>query len=626
MLEAARAILQRIWGYPDFRPLQAQVVEAVLAGRDVLALLPTGGGKSICYQVPGLVRGGVTLVISPLIALMRDQVEGLQRRGVSAVAIDSTLPRPLQEKALLQAQSGQLQFLYVSPERAALKSFRESLRDLPIRLVAVDEAHCISQWGHDFRGAYLELGHLRAYLAPDVPWIALTATATKQVKQDILVSLGLKDPVIFQQSFYRPNFYYAVVYDVDKYKRLVQSLRKLQGSGIVYVSSQRAATQLAEKLRMGGFSAAAYHANLTASQRAEIQAAWTQDKVRVIVATSAFGMGIDKPDTRFVIHYDLSAEPEAYLQEVGRAGRDGALAYAVALYHPRDALDLERRTQERYPSAHLLVALYNHLAKGALAGTQRYSSLIALAQALKIAPATLHRALHLLEQEGILWVEGLEKPRAYIKSLLSPEAWQASQQVPLQSWILRLGGAALFAEGAYVDLADWAYQLEVSYEELYAQLEILQAMGFLKHNAMPVGEVRIGICQPPSPTVWEAIRHKYQNLLRQAQVRMRFMLGYYQQRTTCRAQHLLRYFDEELQPCGQCDVCRGYYTEEKPEKMDFELAKAVCGQYLQVPRPLSQVRQYLRQHFSLGAERILEVLIAEGNIEVLSDWRVRWRA
>jgi ATP-dependent DNA helicase RecQ len=256
MMERAREVLWQVWGYEAFRPVQERVVEAVLAGRDVLALLPTGGGKSLCYQVPGLVFGGVTLVVSPLIALMRDQVEGLRRRGVGAVAIDSTMPKAVREKALQEAVAGEVQFLYASPERLVMASFQEALRGLPIRLVAVDEAHCISQWGHDFRGAYLELGRLRDVVREGTPWIALTATATTQVQKDIIELLGLREPVVIRQPFYRPNFYYAVVYDVDKDKRLLQSVKKLSGSGIVYVSSQRATMQVAERLRGWGVSAA----------------------------------------------------------------------------------------------------------------------------------------------------------------------------------------------------------------------------------------------------------------------------------------------------------------------------------------------------------------------------------
>ncbi len=624
-MERALEILRQVWGYPEFRPRQAQVIEAVLARQDVLALLPTGGGKSICYQVPGLVFGGVTLVVSPLIALMRDQVEGLQRRGCNAVAIDSTLPRALREKALREAAEGRVQFLYASPERLAMESFQEALRTLPIRLVAVDEAHCISQWGHDFRSAYLELGRLRKVVGEEVPWIALTATATTRVQKDIIELLGLRNPRVIRQPFYRPNFYYAVVYDVDKDRRLLQSVKKLSGSGIVYVSSQRGAVQVAERLKAWGISAAAYHAGMASQMRSAIQEAWISEKVRVIVATSAFGMGIDKPNTRFVLHYDLSTEPEAYFQEVGRAGRDGELAYAVALYHPQDALDLERRIQEKYPSHAFLQAFYRQLDQWSGAERTLKILLSQLTEKTRASAHSLRQALHVLSQERLIEMRGETGARTYMRSRVGPEVWQGKGLSVQGEWILRLGGAALFREGVYVDLLDWAQEMGTSYQDLYRELEALRRLGWLEHDALPEGQLEIRLLHKPTPTQWETIRHKYRDLLRSAQVRLRFMLGYYQQRTTCRAQYLLRYFDETIEPCGQCDVCRGYYRSEAVNADQLEVLQAELASYMELPRPLTEVQNFLRRRFPKSAEQILEILIADGQVELLSDWRLRWR-
>jgi len=625
MMERARAVLQRVWGYESFRPVQSEVVEAVLAKRDVLALLPTGGGKSLCYQVPGLVFGGVTLVVSPLIALMRDQVEGLRRRGIGAVAIDSTMPRALREKALQEAAEGKVQFLYASPERLVLASFQEALRGLPIRLVAIDEAHCISQWGYDFRGAYLELGRVRGVVREETPWIALTATATARVQRDIIELLGLREPVVIRQPFYRSNFYYAVVYDVDKDKRLLQSVKKLSGSGIVYVSSQRGAVQVAERLRAWGVSAAAYHAGMPSQVRSAVQEAWIQEKVRLIVATSAFGMGIDKPNTRFVLHYDLAAEPEAYLQEVGRAGRDGELAYAVALYTPRDALDLERRIQEKYPAPAFLQAFYRHLEQMAGASRQLRMPLSRLAERVNASAHLVRQALHLLSQEHLLGVRGEIGEKAYLRSRVAPEVWQGKPLSTQAAWILRLGGAALFREGVYVDLRDWSQEMGVGYEELYRELEVLRRLGWLEHDALPEGALELTLKEKPTPTRWETIRHKYRDLLRAAQVRLRFMLGYYQQRQVCRAQYLLRYFDEGIPTCGQCDVCRGYYRVEEVSSQALETLRVELSTWMAVPRPLAEVQAFLRRRLPKSAEQFLERLIAEGRIELLSDWRLRWR-
>ncbi|MCS7153825.1 MAG: RecQ family ATP-dependent DNA helicase [Bacteroidia bacterium] len=619
-MEQAKAILRQYWGYPDFRPAQARVIEALLAGREVLALLPTGGGKSLCYQVPGLVLGGVTLVISPLIALMRDQVEALLRRGISAAAIDSTMPASLREKVLSEARAGRLYFLYAAPERLVLPSFIEKLQELPVRLIAVDEAHCISQWGYDFRASYLRLIELRDYL-PSAQWIALTATATPRIQKDILTYLGMRNPVIVQQSFYRKNFYYAVVHDVDKDKRLIQSLRKLSGSGIVYVASRRASVQVAEKLKQQGFSAAAYHAGMPSSLRAQVQDAWLREKIRIIVATTAFGMGIDKPNTRFVIHYDLAAEPEAYFQEIGRAGRDGELAYAITLFAPRDAEELWRRLQEKYPPYELLLRLYETIRQ---LGSPLRISLTDLAQKVGAGPYALRRALHLLSQEEFLsWREGATT-RAYLRSLVPPQSWQETPS-EIEHWIVRLGGAALFSEGVYADIADWAYQLRLPYSKLYEALEGLRQRKWLHHDALNEEMGEILLLEPPSPTQWQSLRHKYQTLQRQAQIRARFMLGYYQQQEVCRAQYLLRYFEEEIEPCGQCDVCRGYYSPQKPSPEEKAAAAAWLSEAALHPRFPHELKAALQELFPQKGAALLETFLAEGKLEVLPDWRLRWK-
>ncbi|GIV24605.1 MAG: ATP-dependent DNA helicase RecQ [Bacteroidia bacterium] len=622
-MEAALQVLRQYWGYTAFRPAQEAVIRALLAGREVLALLPTGGGKSICYQVPGLVRGGVTLVISPLIALMRDQVEGLRRRGLAAASIDSSMPTFLRDKVLEEARTGQLRFLYVAPERAVYPAFVEKLRELPVTLVAVDEAHCISQWGHDFRASYLRLAELRMHL-PEALWVALTATATPRVVRDIVYYLGLRDPVQVRESFYRKNFYYAVVTDIEKDKRLYQSVHKLQGSGIVYVSSRAAAVEVAQKLRKWGFSALPYHAGMEAALRAQTQEAWIQEKVRLIVATTAFGMGIDKPNTRFVIHYDLALEPEAYFQEVGRAGRDGELAYAIALYSPRDVEGLHRRLEEKYPSPDFLLRLYQVVKQEAGQGAIRVA-LPAWAEWLKVRPGVLRRAFHLLAQEGLIFWRESWDGRAYLRSLVPPETWQAVPSEKAQ-WILRLGGAALFQEGAYIDLAEWTYQLGWPQDTLYKALEELQAAGLLHHTALRPQEGELSVVQPlPSPTLWQALRHKYSALLQQAYVRARFMRGYYSQQDTCRPQYLLRYFEESIEPCGQCDVCRGYYQRPRLQEEEKLVAAALLSEVARRPCTPAELRKALREHFPGKEEALLEKFLADGQLEVVQGFLLRWR-
>ncbi|MCX7606508.1 MAG: RecQ family ATP-dependent DNA helicase [Bacteroidia bacterium] len=623
-MEAARAVLHRYWGYADFRPPQEAVIRAVLEGKEVLAMLPTGGGKSLCYQVSGLVKGGLTLVISPLIALMHDQVSALNRRGIPAAAADSTLPPSMRERLFKEAASGHLKFLYMAPERLLTPALLEKLRALPIQLIAVDEAHCISQWGYDFRSSYLRLGELRSHL-PQAQWMALTATATPRVQQDIITYLGMIEPVIVRHSFYRSNFYYAVVYGIDKEARLQQSLRKLRGTGIVYVSSRRASIQLAEKLRQQGFSAAPYHGGMAPSHRTEIQESWLREKTRIIVATSAFGMGIDKPNTRFVLHFDPPTEPEAYFQEIGRAGRDGELAYAIALFAPRDVENLWRRLQDKYPPYLFLLRLYEILRQAQKRDEPLHLSLEELAREIGVGPYALRRALHLLEQEDFLsWREG-GPTRAYLRSRVSPQEWQKAH-TSSELWIPRLAGASLFTEGVYADLSDWAYQLNIPYAKLYALLEELQARGWLTHDALPESTGEIRLAQPsPSPTQWQALKHKYHTLQRQAQSRGRFMIGYFQQRQVCRAQYLLRYFSEEISPCGQCDICKGYHRSQPITEGEKAAAAAWLCEEAQIPRFAHELKKALHKLFPGKGKELLETFLMEGRLEMLPDWRLRWK-
>ena len=340
-LDDARATLRRYFGYPDFRGAQADAVEAVLQGRDVLVLMPTGGGKSLCFQVPALLLPGPTVVVSPLISLMQDQVDALERRGIPATFINSTLPTAEREARLARVERGELRLLYVAPERFDVPGFPERLRAARVSLLAVDEAHCISQWGHDFRPAYLRLGRVRAVLG--CPVIALTATATPGVRRDITTELRLNDPLLLARGFDRPNLaWYVVAADgpLDKDRKLLTLLRRARGDGVslVYAATRRKADTLADMLNQAGVPASAYHAGVPSHERRRLQEAFIAGTAGVVVATNAFGMGIDKPDVRLVVHYDVSPSLEAYYQEGGRAGRDGAPARCVLLHAPSDRL------------------------------------------------------------------------------------------------------------------------------------------------------------------------------------------------------------------------------------------------------------------------------------------------
>lgn len=429
-----REVLRTYYGYDDFRPLQQEIINSVLEGHDTLALLPTGGGKSLCFQIPALVKQCLCLVITPLIALMRDQIENLRKRDIRAAAIYSGMTYEQQRIALDNCQFGPYRFLYVSPERLESADFRKRLAQLPIGLVAVDEAHCVCEWGYDFRPSYLRIAQLWENMPPDkhVPILALTATATQEVQTDIMCKLtNQQSPIsnqqwnVFRQSFHRENLRYVVrncADSEDKLKQIVRIMNGVPGTGIIYVRNRKRCKELCEWLQAQGLSADFYHAGLDAAERARKQTLWKNGKTRVMVCTNAFGMGIDKPDVRFVAHYDLPSSIEAYFQEAGRAGRDGEQAFCVLLYAPEDDAKLRKRAVDNYPPQEFIAKVYDKVSdflkvgEGSGLGHTFALHMDELCHVMGLPVIQTYSALHLLTQAG--WIAFEEERETQARVLI----------------------------------------------------------------------------------------------------------------------------------------------------------------------------------------------------------------
>jgi len=400
-------ILQHYWGYTHFRPPQEEIIQAVLDKRDVLAILPTGGGKSICFQVPVLMQEGICLVITPLIALMQDQVKQLKQRGIAAVSVHAGMHHREIDITLDNCVFGKIKFLYLSPERLQTDLFKERVKRMNVCLVAIDEAHCISQWGYDFRPPYLQIAELRE-VKPDVPFIALTATATSVVKEDIISKLNLVNPALFQKSFARENLSFVVRKTEKKEKKLLEVLRKVPGSAIIYVRSRKSTSSLAAFLNKNKISSTFYHAGLTHQDRIDRQEEWISNQSRVMVATNAFGMGIDKPDVRVVVHMDLPENLESYYQEAGRAGRDGKRSYAAIIFHEVDVLSLQNKVLQSQPEIDYLKKIYqavaNHfqVAEGSSQGESYDFDLDGFCKKFSFKSTDVYPALKKLEEFGLL--------------------------------------------------------------------------------------------------------------------------------------------------------------------------------------------------------------------------------
>ena len=625
-------VLNKYWGHTAFRPGQLAIIEAVLAGKDALAILPTGGGKSICYQVPALQLSGICLVISPLIALMRDQVENLRNKQITAFALYSGMSRKEVINTLQVASSSNCKFLYVSPERIESDLFQEYLPGLNIQLIAVDEAHCISQWGYDFRPPYLRIAQLRAQL-PDVPIMALTASATPVVQQDIIDKLQLVNPAWIKQSFARPNLSYSAFEVEIAIPKISNILQQVKGSSIIYCRTRKRTQEIASLLKAQGIEASFYHAGLEAQVRQERQAAWKNNQTTVMVCTNAFGMGIDKPDVRTVIHVGLPDCLENYYQEAGRAGRDGKKSYAVLLFTAGDKNELFASIAERFPSLESIREVYqaiaNYLQLPVGSGEGQYFDFdwSAFIHRFKLpAPLVLH-ALKILGQEG--WVEYNDAvfippriqfvaPRVLLESLE-----QADPDLDRLSKTLLRTYSGIYDQPVNISEKQIASLLKCPLEEIQTQLQDLQNRGIL--TCYPQKEEPQLFFPVPRIRAEELVINQgnLQSRKKQYEERLRAMLDYAANSSACRSQLLASYFgDLSSKPCGTCDNCLRQ-KKHSLTSIEFEEIKTELMQRLQKgPLPYTELMAVLKHKKEVHLMEVLDFLQAEEIIQLKKDGTV----
>lgn len=559
------AILRKYWGYPDFRGIQREIIGSIGAGHDTLGLMPTGGGKSITFQVPALAQEGTCIVVTPLIALMKDQVLNLKRRGIKAAAIYSGMSREDILTTLDNCVFGAVKILYVSPERLSSEIFQTKIRHTRVSFITVDEAHCISQWGYDFRPSYLKIAEIRR-LQPSVPVLALTATATPAVVDDIQECLGFAEKRVFRMSFERQNLAYVVRRAADKNSELVHILQCVEGSAVVYVRSRRHAKETAEMLCANGLEATFYHAGLETAQKDERQKAWLGDKTRIMVATNAFGMGIDKPDVRVVVHIDCPDSIEAYFQEAGRAGRDGMKAYAVLLWNDGDRRKLNKRIEDNFPEKDYIKEVYEHLAyfyqiaTGAGYNLTFEFSLDKFCRNFKHFPVRADAALKILQRAGYIEYTEEQDNSARVM-ILTPrdELYRLKNNSEAEDKLIvamlrNYGG--LFSDYRFIDEGFLAQQTGLTSREVYTTLKMLSQKNiirFIPRKLTPL--IRYTQRREDSehlifpPAVYEERKEQFRR-------RVEAMIGYATADRTCRSRLLLGYFGEtDAADCGSCDVC-----------------------------------------------------------------------
>ena len=558
-------ILKEYWGYDSFRPKQEDIVTAALEGRDVLAILPTGGGKSVCFQVPALMREGIAVVITPLIALMKDQVQNLNDRGIKALCVNAGLGRREVELALNNAAYGDFKFLYVSPERLGTPLFKSYVQEMNVSYIVVDEAHCISQWGYDFRPDYLQIGKLREQV--DAPVIALTATATPEVAEDIMEKLRFEGRCLIKSGFERPNLSYIVRRCDDKQGQLLSICASVQGTGIVYVRSRKKTEELAAFLNANGISSSFYHAGLGPDSRSDRQERWKKDQIRVMVCTNAFGMGIDKPDVRFVVHFDVPDSPEAYFQEAGRGGRDGKRSYAVMLWNGTDTRRMRQIASVSFPSLEYIEDIYHKLhifyeiPYDTGAGRQLKFDLDEFCRHFKLQRQAVYYAMVYIERTGH-WtlsedvdISTKVQIRVDRNELYDIELPQPKMEQLLEALMRRYTG--LFSYPVPIDEDYIASAIGVTVpmlRQLLYQLSLEHIIKYIPNDHATVLFLHHERLRPKNVNLDP---ERYALLKNSSLERMQKMIDYISEEDVCRSAYLLDYFGQkESEDCGSCDVCR----------------------------------------------------------------------
>ena len=576
-------ILKQYWGYDSFRDLQEEIITSIGEGKDTLGLMPTGGGKSITFQVPALAQEGICIVITPLIALMKDQVQNLRKRGIKALAIYSGMTRQEILTALENCIFGNYKFLYISPERLDTEIFRTKLRSMKVSMITVDESHCISQWGYDFRPAYLKIAEIRELL-PGVPVLALTATATPEVVKDIQTRLNFREGNVFRMSFERKNLAYIVRKTDNKTKELLHILQRISGSAIIYVRNRRRTKEITELLTNEGITADFYHAGLDNAVKDLRQKRWQSGEVRVMVATNAFGMGIDKPDVRIVLHLDLPDSPEAYFQEAGRAGRDGEKAYAVILYAKSDKMTLHKRIVDTFPEKEYILNVYEHLqyyyqmAMGDGFQCIREFNLEEFCRKFKYFPVPVDSALKILTQAGYLeYTDEQDNSSRILFTIRRDELYKlremGKEADALIQTILR-SYTGVFTDYAYISEESLALRPGLTRQQIYNILVTLtkrRIVDYIPRKKTPYiiytrERLDLRFLHIP-PIVYEERKARYE-------ARIKAMEEYVITENVCRSRMLLHYFGEKNEHnCGQCDVCLSNRASNDLSEKSYEELK-----------------------------------------------------
>ena len=572
--DRALEVLKEYWGYDSFRPKQEDIVRTALEGRDVLAILPTGGGKSVCFQVPAMIRPGIAIVVTPLIALMKDQVQNLTDRGIRALCINAGMGRREVDTALNNALYGDFKFLYVSPERLGTRLFQSYVQEMNVSYIVVDEAHCISQWGYDFRPDYLQIGNLRDIV--DAPVIALTATATPKVAEDIMERLRFKEGCLIKSGFERPNLSYIVRRTEDKLGQLLNICNSVQGTGIVYVRSRKKTEELAAFLSSNGVSASFYHAGLGALSRSDRQVAWKDDRIRVMVCTNAFGMGIDKPDVRFVVHFDVPDSPEAYFQEAGRGGRDGKRSFAAMLWNSSDTKRLRQLATVSFPSLEYVEDIYHKvhifydIPYDSGIGRQLKFDLDEFCRHFKLQRSSAYYAIMYIDRTGH-WtmsedVDISTKIQIAVDRNDLYDIEFPDRRMPQLLEILMRKYTGVFSYPVPIDedyvasqvgvpvpmLRQLLYKMSLEHTIRYVPADHATVI-FLHHDRLRPKNVNL------DPKRYEMLKDSCVG-------RIQKMIDYISEDTVCRSRYLLEYFGQtESEDCGTCDVCRAKAKAAKSE-------------------------------------------------------------